>query len=155
PFGLLCMGDGSAQGSMKVEVWNQLKKAGLDGLKGFGGFLGFNSREHDFFYRASVHAPKPYRKGMGVLNLVESEELTPPSWIRCPVASYTTFHIDFPRAFKGLGPIYDHVLVDGDEGAFEETLAALKKDPNVNLDVCEELVNQLGTRVILLTDNPS
>jgi len=155
PFGMLCLDDGFGQGSKKNAIWNQLRKAGLDGLKGFGGFLTFANPDHDFFYRTAVSAPKPYKKGMAIFNLVESEDLAPPCWIHGPVTSYSTFHIDFPKAFEGLAPIYDQVLVDGEEGTFKETLADLKKDPKVRLDVCEELINQLDSRVILVTDQPA
>jgi hypothetical protein len=152
PFGLRDL-DPPTKGPKKKDRWEQLRKAGLDGFKGVGGFISFNHSDHDVFYHLAVYAPKPYRKGMGVFQFQEGVEFAPPAWVRLPFSSYTSCFIDLPRAFDSLGHIYDQVLVEGEEGTFQETLADLKKDPKLRLDVRAEIVGQLGNRVILLHES--
>jgi len=116
-------------------------------------FLSFHSNDHDVFYRVAVYAPRPHRKGLGLFPLFDSEDFTLPSCVQVPFSSCTTFHIDLKKALDGLGPIYDQVVVDGEEGTFEETLADLKKDPKINLDLRNDLLAHLGNRVHLVTDS--
>jgi len=153
PFGLHDLTRTASKGPKKKDRMNDVKKAGLDGFKGIGGFFSFDSHNYDFFYRVAAFAPKPHRKGMGIFQFAESEDFTPPDWVCAPLAAYTTLCIDLRKSFDSLAPLYDQVLVDGEEGTFEETLADLKKDRKIRLDVREEIIGQLCNHVVLISDS--
>ncbi len=150
PFGLW---DLERSAPRKKDRWQQLRKAGLDGIKGLGGFLSFNAGGNDLFYHVAVVAPRPLRKGMGVFQFLEGSDFTPPAWVQVPLSVYTMVNLDLDRAFGSLGPIYDQIVVNGEEGTFLETLDDLKKDPKVKLDVRREIIAQLGSQVHLLRDS--
>ncbi len=151
PFGLNDLNRSSSRGKKEDDLMNELKKAGLDAFKGIGGFFSFDSNNYDFFYRAAACAPKPHRKGMAIFQFVESDDFVPPCWVCAPLSAYTTVCIDLRKSFDGLGPIYDQVLIDGEEGTFEQTVQDIKQDPKIKLDLREELLAQLGNRVVLLS----
>lgn len=152
PFGLHDLVTTPTQKNQKKDPWEQLRRAGLNGIKAVGGFLAFNQGDHDFDYHVAVYAPRPYRKGMGIFKFLESEDFTPPAWVRPPFSSYLSISLDLSRGFDSLGALYDQFVVDGEVGTFQETLSDLRKDPKVHLDICSEIVGQLGNRVHLLTD---
>lgn len=138
------------KGKSWVDVF---KSQGFAAIQGVGGFVDFGAEKFEIVHRTAVWAPPPREKSMKILTFPNNKEFTPQRWVPTNVASYATFYCDVVNAFDHIGPLFDELVGQGDEGVWQEVLDGLKKDPNgPQIDLRNELVVNLGQRICVLTD---
>jgi hypothetical protein len=158
----------AAQGGKKKRGTDLLKivqTQGFTAIQGLGGHIFFATQGMEVLHRTYVYAPPvqrapnakttdKYDLAMRMLdfpNSANAKDLEPPTWTLPDVATYLSFNWKMKEAFD-----YSETLVDaiiGDKGAFKEIWLSLKADPNgPQIDIHKELLDHLGTRVVLLSD---
>jgi hypothetical protein len=135
------------------ESWvGRLRAAGFESLKAIGG--NFHLAEGDFqiLHRMMVYAPRPLEKSAKMLNFPNTQELNPPDWIPREVAGLTCISCNIQEAFEHVGPIFDQIVGEGEEGVWEDVLDSLKNDPEgPQIDLRTELIAYLGQRVMMIS----
>lgn len=132
-----------------------LSNQGFDAVKGLGGTISLAQQEADVIHNTFVYAPAPdsgerLQKAARMLDFPNGEELAPPVWIPQSVGSYLTLNWKLKEAFEYSKSLVDEMFDD----VFETTLDGLKNDPDgPQVDIRANLVNHLGDRITLLTDN--
>jgi hypothetical protein len=138
-----------------------LQEQGFDAIKGVGGFVNLMQDDHiEIVHRSFVYAPPvagkekdPLRwsRGMQIMQLPNSPELVPQSWVPRMSASYSTVNFDIQNAFDHVDSLFDALA--GHEDAFQTTLEGLEKDPyGPQVKIRDEFVAHLGKRVSIVTD---
>lgn len=132
-----------------------LARQGFAAVKGIGGVVSMANAEADLIHNTFVYAPTPSTGdrlllAARMLDFPNSGGLSPADWVPESVGSYLTLNWKVQDAFS-----YSKSLVDEmfDE-VFDTTLDGLKNDPDgPQVDIRNNLVNHLGERITLLTDN--
>ncbi|MEO0531883.1 MAG: hypothetical protein AAF266_15110 [Planctomycetota bacterium] len=146
-----------------------LAEQGFDAVKGIGGVVAVGATpERDFIHHTFIYAPpkpgtegKPaaqkYDLGMRMLSLPNAAEPlradNPPveAWAPRQVATYKTIHLDTQNLFEHLDTLFDSFA--GYEGAFDNILTGLEKDPyGPKIKVRDEVIAHLGDRAVMMTD---
>ena len=131
----------------------QVEAAGFDGIRAIGGFVDLAVERYELVHRTAVYAPKPHEKSMKMMVFPNTPPSSPPAWIPRDVATYTVLHCDLLNAFDHVGPLFDEVLGEGQEGIWEDTLQGLLEDEDgPQIDYREELFKFLDTELIAVTD---
>lgn len=139
------------------------KEQGFGAIQGLGGFVDFATKPYEVVHRTAVYAPGKYGNSMKVLSFPNSsnpgdakageDRFKPQSWVPAEVASYATFQFDILNGFDNLDPLVDALFGKGEKGVLKDLLYGLATDANgPMINVREELVANLGTRVTLVTD---
>jgi hypothetical protein len=138
------------QGKTTME---QLEVTGFDAIQGIGGFIDLAVDGYEAVHRTAVYAPKPHEKSMKMLVLPNAALSPPPPWIPRDVATYTVIHCDFLNAFDHVGPLFDEVAGEGEEGVWIDTLKGLKEQQDgPRIDLRQELFQFQDNQVIMVTD---
>lgn len=132
-----------------------LTRQGFAAVKGIGGLVSMANGEADIVHNTFVYAPKPtegdrLQLAARMLDFPNSPALAPADWIPQSVGSFMTLNWKVQDAFA-----YSKSLVDEmfDE-VYETTLDGLRDDPDgPRVDIRKDLVEHLGDRITLLTDN--
>ncbi|NQT12535.1 MAG: hypothetical protein HQ582_07300, partial [Planctomycetes bacterium] len=132
---------------------DQLEAAGFDAVQGGGGFLDVGVDGYEVFHRTVIYAPKPHEKSMKMLALSNEAQPKLPSWIPRDVATCTVIYGDMLTAFDNIGPLFDEVAGEGEEGIWADTVESLRmQEDGPKIDLREELFKYQNNQVILLTD---
>ena len=130
-----------------------LRNQGFGALQGIGGFVNLAVGEYEVLHRTAVHAPKPFEKAMGMLDLPNTSIANPPDWVPRDVITYTSINWEIRTAFERFSTLFDELFGEGSEGTFNDTIDSVREDPNgPGIDIRKDLVGHLGTRVSVLTD---
>ncbi len=124
-------------------------KHGFNTIQGIGGGLSLAEKGFDVLYRFAVYAPPPYEKGMQILDFPASNDFAPPDWAPEYLTSLTTFYWRVEKVLDHIGPMFNDVAANDDEGAFDDIYRDVKNDLNVDL---KELAGRLGPRLIIASD---
>ena len=135
------------------ESWvGRLRAAGFDSLKAIGGTIHLAEAEFQIVHRMMVYAPGPLEKSAKMLNFPNTQELTPPEWVPREVAGLTCISCNIQEAFEHVGPIFDQIVGEGEEGVWEDVLDSLKNDPEgPQIDLRKELIAYLGQRIMMIS----
>jgi hypothetical protein len=132
-----------------------LAAQGFSAIKGLGGLVSLANAEADAIHNTFIYAPTPesgdrFQLAARMLDFPNGKELAPPEWIPESVGSYLTINWKVKDAFE-----YSKTLVNAMfDDVFDTTLDGLKNDPDgPQVDIRKGLVNHLGERITLLTDN--
>jgi hypothetical protein len=139
-----------------------LGRQGFDAVKGVGGLVVFGDGPHSLRHHTMIHAPalpgrdpdSPERFDLAarMLRFVNATAIVPPAWVPRDVASWTALQWDMKTAFASAESLVDDIV--GDKGVFDDVVASLKEDPDgPQIDVEQDLVVALGSRVSLVTDS--
>ena len=140
--------DQRRRGKTILEV---LRHQGFGAVQGVGGHFYLASEGCQVIYRTAVYAPPPHIKSMQMFVLPNKTDFAPQAWVPPDISTYTTLYVDIVNAFDNFGSLYDEIV--GEEGIWSQTLRGMKEDPNgPQIDLREELIQQLGQRVTMITD---
>ena len=139
-----------------------LGRQGFDAVKAVGGVIVLDDGLHDLRHHTLVHAPPlegrkafaadRYKLAARMLQFPNTARLEPPSWVPRDVSSWVTMQWDMKTAFESAESLVDDVV--GEKGVFDDVIASLKEDPDgPQIDVANELVGCLGTRVSIISDH--
>jgi hypothetical protein len=139
-----------------------LGRQGFDAVKGLGGLVVFGAGGHAVRHATMVWAPplpgrqplsgESYDLAARMLQFPNAERMVPPEWVPRDVTGWSALNWDFQAAFAAAETLVDDVV--GDRGVFDDVIASLKEDPDgPQIDVEQDLVAALGTRVSLITDH--
>jgi hypothetical protein len=132
---------------------DQLELSGFDAVKGVGGFLDVGVDDYEIFHRTVIYAPKPHEKSMKMLALSNEAQPKLPNWIPRDLATCTVIYGDLLTAFDNIGPLFDEMVGEGEEGVWLDTLESLRiQEDGPKIDLREELVKYQNNQGILLTD---
>ncbi len=160
PFGLVDAIRASESNRKRgTDIAALLKDQGFDAIQGVGGNVTVLAKGYELIHRTFIYAPaierkdeentEKYNLAMRMLNFENSSgtELTPQSWAPEGSASYLTLTADLQNAFD-----MSETLVDAriKEGTFKSVMEGILRENKV--DIREDIVAQLGSRVTLLTD---
>jgi len=130
-----------------------MRNQGVAAVQGIGGFIDFSSEGFEWVHRTAVHAPPPYEKAMKMLVLPNADDFAPQPWVPRDIATYTTLYFDIGNAFDHFGPLFEEIVAQGEQGAWQDTLDHLEKTPDgPKINLREELIAHLGRRITMLTD---
>ncbi len=139
------------EGPPQKTMLDHLKATGFTAVRGIGGFVEVDVEQFQILHRTAVFAPRPYEKSMNLLTFPNTVESALPSWIPRNLAGLIALSYDVRTAFASIGPLYDEIV--GAEDVWLDVLDSLKTDPyGPQIDLTEELINHLGTRVFVLTE---
>jgi hypothetical protein len=139
-----------------------LGRQGFDAIKGAGGLLIFSEGAHALRHHTLVYAPplpgrdpdSPERFDLAarMLRFPNAAGVAPAAWVPRDVAGWAALQWDVKQAFGSAESLVDDIV--GDKGVFDDVIASLKEDPDgPQIDVENELVACLGTRVSVITDH--
>jgi len=138
--------------SSKPSVFSTLKQQGFDAFQGIGGVASVKSEAQETVYRTFVSTKKPYRLAMQMLNLPDTTNFAPPTWMPAHLARCTMFSIDPLTVFDNFGGLFDGLLTPGEEGVWKDILEGLEYDPHgPKINLRNELIAHLGNRVVGLS----
>lgn len=145
------------RGENRIKI---LQDQGFDAIQGIGGLIYLRHDQQDIQHRTFVHAPhdeqavsgERFRGAARILDFPSSGELAEPlGWIPADLSTHATFEWKMRPAFEHLGSLIDGFFK---EGFFEDVLKGMATDPDgPQLDIRNELVAKLGTRVTVLVDH--
>lgn len=124
-------------------------KHGFDALRAVGGVASVAEDGLDVLYRLAVYAPRPYAKGMLMLDFPAGGELTPPAWAPDYLSSLVVMNWRVERIIEHIGPLFDDVAANDQDGSFDEIYQDVKTELDVDL---RELFARLGPRVVIGSD---
>jgi hypothetical protein len=154
PWKLVALERPSTAATKKRDPIDMLRKQGFDAVKGVGGWLAFDHDGFDVYYRSAVQAPGPFQLGMRMLKTLPGTDFKPERWARPPFSGYSTLHIDLLNAHDSFDAVFDMVVNNGVPGAWQDSLKALKEDPDgPRLDFRKDIMAQLCDRISCFTDN--
>ena len=134
-------------------IFEVMRHQGFEAMQGVGGYVNFKVQGHEILHRTAAYAPPPYQNSMKMLVFPNQKEYTPQSWVPREIGTYATFYCDVLNAFDNFGPLYEELLAEGEKGAWDDVLNALKVDPTgPKIDLRKELIMNLNNRVTLLSD---
>ena len=139
-----------------------LGRQGFDAIKGAGGVLIFSEGAHALRHHTLVYAPplpgrdpdSPERFDLAarMLRFPNAAGVAPAAWVPRDVAGWAALQWDVKKAFGSAESLVDDIV--GDKGVFDDVIASLKEDPDgPQIDVENDLVASLGTRVSVITDH--
>ena len=141
-----------------------LARQGFVAIQGVGGYVNFYVEQKggrfEILHRSAIFAPPvpgqedgedKYELAARMLRFPNGGPLSPQRWVPREVATYASGNWDVQNAFDSTETLIDDLI--GDEGAFQEILDGIEKDPyGPQIDLREELIGHLGNRVTLVTD---
>ncbi len=152
--------DGGADRKDTITI---LREQGFDAIEAVGGYVSLTvTAQQDIVHHTAIYAPpKPgaengpakekYDLAMRMAELPNRRDLPVEKWAPRMTATYTTVNLDIKNAFDHVETLFDEF--SGYEGAFQTTLDSFKDDPyGPEIDVRQELVEHLGSRVTMMTD---
>ncbi len=134
---------GNDRGGMFLTM---LPALGLDGLKGVGGSMIYDTAQFDSVMHLHVLLEGP-RTGALEMIALKSGDVEPEAWVPADVASYTTVHWDVERTYTRLAMLYDGFR---GPGALAEVLKQRIFGPS-GIDFEKEIIPSLESRVSLIT----
>ncbi len=136
----------------KPSVFAVLKNVGFDAVKGIGGVVSIKAENKETVYRIFVYAQKPFRQAMKMLAFPDNTHFKPASWLPPDIVRCTTLYIDPLAIFDNFGPLFDNLIMQGEEGVWQDILTGLKEDVNgPQIDLREEVLVHLGQRVMSMS----
>lgn len=133
-----------------------LKNQGFTAIQGIGGYVNCMAGEYQILHRSTVWAPatgsggQKYTLAANMLDLPNGGKFLPPTWVPREVAMFTSFNWRMREAFEASKTLVNEVV--GDE-VFEDVLKSILEDPNgPQTDIRKELVGNLGTHALVMTD---
>lgn len=140
-----------------VEILKLLENQGFDAVQAAGGAVAIGVGAYDWMHRGAVLAPptvegpQRYKLAARMLDFPNRKRPEIPAWVSPKVATYLHGSWNMSDAFMALETLVDEAL---GQPIFRDVFEDLKRDdPNGNLDILGRVVPNLGTNVILLTDN--
>lgn len=134
-------------------IFEVMRHQGFEAMQGVGGFVNFKVEGYEILHRTAAYAPPPYEKSMKMMVFPNQKQYTPQAWVPRDVATYASLYCDVLNAFDNFGPLYEELLAEGEKGAWEDVLNALKVDPTgPKIDLRKELIMNLANRISLLSD---
>jgi hypothetical protein len=131
-------------------TYQTAKRHGLDGIQVLGGAVGVETIG-TLVGQTFIHAPKPWRSTLRILDLTSTESLPLPAWVPANVEGATILHGDMAQAASFIGPLFDDMLAEGVAGTFDDVLEDLKDPDGLNVDLKRALFAHFGPRAVLLT----
>ena len=139
-----------------------LGRQGFDCVKGAGGVVVFDDGGHSMRHHTMVYAPPlPGRQPFAadrfdlaarMLQFPDVDRLAPQPWVPKGVSGWTALQFDLRNAFVSVESLVDDIV--GEKGVYDDVIASVKEDPDgPQIDVEQDLVAALGTRVSLITDH--
>ncbi|MFM7207109.1 MAG: hypothetical protein ACKO4T_10630 [Planctomycetaceae bacterium] len=139
-----------------------LGRQGFDAVKGAGGLLVFNEGPHAVRHHTLIHAPplpgrdpesaERFDLAARMLRFPNAAGVAPAAWVPRDAAGWAALQWDVQTAFGSAESLVDEIV--GDKGVFDDVIASLKEDPDgPQIDVEQDLVACLGTRVSVITDH--
>ncbi|MGL6193227.1 MAG: hypothetical protein ACRC2T_00225, partial [Thermoguttaceae bacterium] len=113
----------------RSSIFKLLADAGFDAIQGVGGTLNFKSGELETVHRTYIYAPKPYRGSMKMLALSNQDNFAPLSWMPSDIAGTLNIYVDPTEVFDNIGPLVDYVIMEGEEGTWDNILDSFENDP--------------------------
>jgi hypothetical protein len=139
-----------------------LGRQGFDAVKGAGGVIAFGEGPHALRHHTMIFAPplpgrEPqaadcYDLAARMLRFPNVDGLAPPDWVPRDVTGWSALQWDIKTAFASAETLVDDVI--GEKGVFDDVMSSLKEDVDgPQIDVENDLVARLGSRVSMLTDS--
>lgn len=135
------------QGNAMV-LQNQAQLTGIDGIKGIGGGVTFNTGPYDQLAKTFLYVPGEAR---GILPLFKlpKVDLTPQPWVPASAASYQSMSWDLDAFYTGLKGFIDTNIGAGMLEGIEQQLAG----PQGNgLRFERDIFGPLGNRITVVSD---
>ncbi len=140
------------------EYVQALADQGFSAVQGIGGYLTLDVGDFELLHRSYVYAPpvegagaEKYELGARILAFPGSDVLDIQPWVPETINSYVTGTWEIQESYKYIDTLVDAMV--GGEGVFEDVKASFREDPTgPQVDLDDEIVAHLGTRVTLITD---
>ena len=139
------------KGLVQVDAYELLADHGFNDILGVGGILDLTTDNTQLAWRIKAYAPQPHSgAALKMLSFTNSSDFTPPNWLPVDVARFTILHIDPQEIFENIGPIFDDIV--DEPGVWDAVLEGFRTDQyREQIDIQNELVNLLGSKLILMT----
>jgi len=129
------------------------RKHNFDAISAAGSFIKVGQGPFDFHLRIAVHAPQPWKNGMRICRFPNGQ-LAPAAWVGGDNSSYSMMNADFAALAKYVGPLFDDVYGEGEEGLYDDLKNTLLEDPDgPQIDIDKELYGRLSQQVSFVTRN--
>jgi hypothetical protein len=129
------------------------KKTGFDAIRGVGGICWLGRGRYALLYRVGIYAPDRTTTAMRMLQMPNRASHEPPAWLPKDVAGFASFSWEMRESFEHFAKIFDLAVAGtygGWEGILEETLLAIRNDPQgPQVDIRKEVIQHLGGRVLV------
>ncbi len=133
----------------KPSAFTILKEQGFDAIQGVGGVIGIKNEGKEVVHRTFIHAKKPFRLAMQMLNFPMGSNFQIPNWMPADIARCTQVYVDPLTVFDNFGTLFDALVMQGEEGVWKDIIDGFKTEENgPQIDLREELVVHLGQRVM-------
>jgi hypothetical protein len=122
-------------GTTSAEL-SALKQHGFLGLRAIGGHVALGSEAADVTYRTFIWAPPPREDALNILTFLPLEGDALPDWIDSTMGTASVGAWDIEAAFNSIGPIFDTLIGEGEEGLWEEIVLDIEEasdGPGVSL----------------------
>jgi hypothetical protein len=129
--------------TMQIAV-AMLPALGLDGLGGLGGSILFDTEQYDMMLHLHILLTSP-RTGVFKAIAFEPGATKPERWVPGDIASYITFHWNFPTSLKAIETLFDSFRGDGAFGATLQNFGG-----RIDVDLQKQIVPSLDGRVTFL-----
>ena len=147
---------GARRNRYDTDILKLLADQGFDAVRAAGGAVRING-DFDVEHRGYVYAPpvtgspEKYKLAARILQFPNGPVPDPPGWMPADSASVMSMNWRLRDAFWATETLVDQWV--GSE-VFRETLRGIKEDPDgPQVDVEKDIVEQLGDRLWLVTDN--
>ena len=126
------------------------RKHNFDAISAVGSYITVGQAPYDFKFRIAVHAPQPWKNGMRICKF-PNKAMALPAWVRDDNQSCTMINIDFGELSRHVGPLFDDVYGEGEEGLYDDLKNTLLEDPDgPQIDVDKEVFGRLSPQATLL-----
>ncbi len=141
----------------QVDVLNLLERQGFDAIEAVGGHLTVGHPQYDLLHRGFVWAPpvpgqqERFRLAARMLPTSNAEARPVPQWVGASIATFTRLNWNLADAFWHTESLINDAF--GDE-IFRDILDGIRDDQDgPRIDIAKEVIPNLGTQLIILTDN--
>ena len=127
------------------------RKHNFGAISAVGSYINVGQGPFDFKFRIAVHAPQPWQNGMRICRF-PNKSMSLPTWVRGDNQSCTMINVDFGELSRYVGPLFDDMYGEGEEGLYNDLKNTLLEDPDgPQIDVDKEIFGRLLPQTTLLT----
>ena len=152
PFGFAEVSRAANGGRKKrgTDMLKVLSNQGFRGIKGLGGYVVFDTADHELLHYTFVYTPDEFKLAARMMDFPTANDLHAQSWIPRSCAAFLTFKWNMKDAFEHSKTLVNEIA---DDEIFEEVLKSIKHDPaGPQIDIRKDLVAHLSDTATLVTD---
>ena len=124
---------------------------GYDAIKGAGG-TGTIGKDGSLNLTAKIHALRPFKNSMRLLNLPNQKMFTLPNWAGANASSASLISLRFKSMLNHFSTLFDQLYGEGETGVFELVLDDIQNDPKgPRVNMQDEVFGKLDDTLSITT----